>query len=54
MGHESYVLLCSKITIFPPSEGEFSKKLGIFSEMNIFQNPSSPILENINENYDEK
>ena len=54
MGHESYVLLCSKITSFSPSEMEFSEKLGIFSEMKIFQNPSSPILENINENYDEK
>ena len=52
MGHQSYVLLCSKITSFPPSEGEFSEKFGIFSKMKIFQNPSCYILEKINENYD--
>jgi hypothetical protein len=54
MGHQSYVLLCSKMTSFPPSEGEFSEKLGIFSEVKIFQNPSCPILEKINENYDKE
>ena len=54
MGHQSYVLLCSKITSFPPSEGEFSEKLGIFSKVKIFQNPSCYILEKINENYDKK
>ena len=47
-------MLCSKITSFPPSEGEFSEKLGIFSKVNIFQNPSCYILEKINENYDKK
>ena len=52
MGHQSYVLLCSKMTSFPPSEGEFSEKLGIFSKVKIFQNPFCPILEKINENYD--
>jgi hypothetical protein len=36
MGHQSYVLLCSKITSFPPSEGEFSEKFGIFSKLNFF------------------
>ena len=51
MGHQSYVLLCSKIVRFPPSEGEFSEKLGIFSKVKIFQNPSCYILEKINENY---
>ena len=54
MGHQSYVLLCSKITSFPPSEGEFSEKLGIFSKVKFFQNPSCYILEKINENYDDK
>ena len=54
MGHQSYVLLCSKITSFPPSEGEFSEKLGIFSKVKFFLNPSCPILEKINENYDRK
>ena len=39
MGHQSYVLLCSKITRFHPSEGEFSEKLGIFSKVKNFQNP---------------
>ena len=29
MGHQSYVLLCSKITSFQPSEGQFSEKSGI-------------------------
>jgi hypothetical protein len=52
MGHQSYVLFCSKITSFPPSEGEFSEKLGVFSKGKIFQNPSCCILEKINENYD--
>ena len=52
MGHQSYVLLCSKTTSFPPSEGEFSEKLGIFSKVKNFQNPSCAILEKINENYD--
>jgi hypothetical protein len=54
MGHQSYVLLSSKITSFPPSEGEFSEKLGIFSEVKIFQNLSCYILEKINKNYDKK
>ena len=54
MGHQSYVLLCSKITSFPPSEGEFSETLGIFSKVKHFQNPSCYILEKINENYDKK
>ena len=48
------VLLSSKMTSFPPSEGEFSEKLGIFSKVNFFQNPSCYILEKINENYDKK
>jgi hypothetical protein len=52
MGHQRYVLLCSKITSFAPSEGEFSEKLGIFSKVKFFQNPSCYILEKINENYD--
>ena len=47
MGHQSYVLVFSKITSFPPSQGEFSEKLGIFSKVNFFQNPSY-ILEKIN------
>jgi hypothetical protein len=37
---------------FFTSEGEFSEKLGIFSKVKIFQNPSCYILEKINENYD--
>ena len=41
-----------KITSFPPSEGEFSEKLGIFLKVKNFQNPSCYILEKINENYD--
>ena len=52
MGHQSYVLICSKITSFQPSEGQFSEKLGIFSNEKIFQNPSCQILEKINEAYD--
>jgi hypothetical protein len=52
MGHQSYVLLCSKITSFLPSEGEFSEKLGIFLKVKMFQNPSCYILEKNNENYD--
>ena len=52
MGHQSYVLLCRKITSFPPSEEEFSEKLGMFSKVKIFQNTSCYILEKINENYD--
>ena len=39
IGHQSYVLLCSKITSFPPSEGEFSEKVGISSKVKIFPNP---------------
>ena len=35
-------------------KGEFSEKLGIFSTVKIFQNPSRYILEKINENYDKK
>jgi len=35
MGHQSYVLLCSKITSFQPSEGQFSEKSGIFSKVKI-------------------
>ena len=31
MCHQNYVLLCSKITSFLPSEGEFLEKLGIFT-----------------------
>ena len=52
MWNQSYVLLCNKITRFPPSEGKFSEKLGIFSNEKIFQNPSCQILEKINEAYD--
>ena len=48
MEHQSYVLLCSKITSFLPSEGEFPEKSGIFSKMKIFQNPSCSILEKNN------
>ena len=53
MGHQSYsyVLLCSKIASFPPSEGQFSEKSGIFSKVKIFQNPSCPILEKIKYNF---
>jgi hypothetical protein len=55
MGHQSYVLLCNKITTFLPSEGELSEKLGtIFSRLKNFQNPSCYILEKINENYNKK
>ena len=54
MGHQIYVLLCSKITSLQLSEGEFSEKLGIFSKVKIFQNAFCPILEKINENYDKK
>ena len=32
MGHQSYVLLCSKMTSFQPSEGEFSEKSEILQE----------------------
>ena len=35
MGHQSYVLLCSKMASFPPSEGQFSEKSGIFSKVKI-------------------
>ena len=52
MGYQSYVLLCSKITSFQPSEGQFSEKSGIFSKVKIFQNPSCPMLEKLYENYD--
>ena len=41
-------------TSFPPSEGEFSEILGIFSKVKPFQNPSCYILEKINENSDKK
>ena len=54
MGHQSYVLLCSEITSFPPSEGEFSEKLGIFSKLKIYQNPFCFKLEIINKNYHKK
>ena len=33
MGHQSHVLLCSKITSFQPSEGQFLEKSGIFSKV---------------------
>jgi hypothetical protein len=42
------------MTSFPPSEGEFSEKLGIFSKVRIFVNPSCPILEEIYKTYDKK
>ena len=51
MGHQSYVLLCSKITSFPPSEGEFFEKLEIFSKVKNFQNPFCFKLEIINKNF---
>ena len=51
MGH---VLLCSKVTSFLQSEGEFSEKLRIFSKEKNFQNPSCLILEKNNENYDKR
>ena len=38
MGHQSYVLLCSKITSFQPSEGQFSEKSGFFLEVKILKN----------------
>ena len=44
MGHQIYVLLCSKMAGFPPSEGQFSEKSGIFSKVKIFQNPSCCVL----------
>ena len=44
MRQQSYVLLYSKITSFPPSEGEFSEKLGIFLKVKNFQNISCYIL----------
>ena len=50
MGHQSYVLLCSKMASFPPSEGQLSEKFDIFSKVKTFQNPSCPILEKVNEN----
>ena len=37
MGHQSYVLLCGKITSFPPSEGEFPEKSEIFSKVKILE-----------------
>ena len=40
MGHQSYVLLCSKMASLQPSEGQFSEKPGIFSKVKNFQNPS--------------
>ena len=51
MGHQSYVLLCSKIKSFLPSEGEFSEKLGIFSK-GIFSKSFPLHWQKINENYD--
>ena len=51
MGHQSYVLLYSKITRFPPSEGEFSEKLGNFSKVKFFQNISRYKFEKKNESY---
>ena len=33
MWHQSYVLICNKITRFPSSEGEFSENLGIVSKV---------------------
>ena len=41
MGHQSYVLLCSKITGFQLSEGQFSEKLEIFSKVKILKNVSN-------------
>ena len=38
MGHQSYVLLCSKITSFQPSEGNFPEKSRFFSEVKISKN----------------
>ena len=43
------IVLCSKMTSFPPSEGDFSE-YGRFSKVNIFPNPFSHILETINKN----
>ena len=37
IGHQSYVLICSKTTSFQRSEWEFSEKVGIFSKVKIFQ-----------------
>ena len=54
MGHQSYVLLCSKMTSFPPSEGEFSEKFETSTKVKNFQNPSCYILEKLNKNYDKK
>ena len=50
MGHQSYALLCSKITSFQPSEGQFSEKPRIFSKVKIFQRTSWHILEKIKKN----
>ena len=50
MGHQSFVLLCTKFTILP-SKGKFSEKIGIFSKVKNFQDPSCYYtLEKINEN----
>ena len=51
MGHQIYVWLCSKITCFLPSEGEFKENLWIFSKVENFQNPFCFKLEIINQNY---
>ena len=48
------VLLCSKMTSFPPSEGEFSEKCGIFSKVKNFPNPFSHILKIINKKSSQK
>ena len=44
MGHQSYLLLYSKITTFLPSEWEFSENLAIFSKVKIFQNSFLAIM----------
>ena len=36
MGHQSYVLLCTEIASYQPSEEEFSEKIGIFLKVTIF------------------
>ena len=33
-----YPVLCSKMASFPPSEGQFSEKSGIFSRVKILKN----------------
>ncbi len=54
MGLQSYVLLCSKMTSFPPLEGEFSEKFETSTKVKKFQNPLCYILENLNKTYDKK